>query len=587
MSIAQTWPALGVSEPDMAALQARLALVATVALAAVAPFELREPVLRLPWQALSNLELVLALGGGLWALSLLASRCRLPLRAPLLLPLVTGAVVAWLAAWLAPIARTNALHMAARVTAAYALVVMTASAVQDRESLRRVAQVIVASCLVVAILAVAEFLRVSWALDWLRIFRPGVTVVGAQVRAGGSLQYPTIAALVLEIGLAFGLGLFVAACDEGRHRDAALWFVALAVIGEGVVVSYTRAGLVGMVVALSLVLGIRRRSRPADVVVPTALAALAVIVAGLFVGSRSFETTALRLTTEEQQAWYRASLAVPSSLSLRTGETTQVPVQVLNTGRLRWDSGADPPIKLSYHWLTEDGGRVVSFEGARTSFDVVVEPGATARVMAHVRAPRQPGQYRLAWDLVQEHRLWFSSEPGAEPAMTVASVAGAGVGPVGPTTTLSLPQPVVRPGRLALWSAAARMLRQHPWFGIGPDNFRLKYGEVLGLLRADDRVHSNNMYIEVAVGTGLVGAAAFLWLGVVCATCWRRAARAVVRGGWPEALGPLAAGAAIAVHGLFDSFASFTPTYVVMAVTLGAGLASAQLLEDGSDAHRV
>ena len=50
-------------------------------------------------------------------------------------------------------------------------------------------------------------------LDWLQAFRPGVATVGAQVRAGGPLQYPTIASMYLEIVFAFGLGVLLSEHD--------------------------------------------------------------------------------------------------------------------------------------------------------------------------------------------------------------------------------------------------------------------------------------------------------------------------------------------------------------------------------------
>ena len=81
-------------------------------------------------------------------------------------------------------------------------------------------------------------------------------------------------------------------------------------------------------------------------------------------------------------------------------------------------------------------------------------------------------------------------------------------------------------------------------------------------------------------GTGLLGAAAFLWLGALQASSAFDAVRASVLG-----LGIGAASAAIAFHGLVDSFMSFSGTYILMAITLG--LASATARERGRRAHRI
>src|SRR5437762_12045914 len=78
-----------------------------------------------------------------------------------------------------------------------------------------------------------------------------------------------------------------------------------------------------------------------------------------------------------------------------------------------------------------------------------------------------------------------------------------------------MPARAERPGRLVLWRAAARMVRAHPLTGVGPDNFRLAYGDYAGIEHPDPRMHSNNMYVEVLAGSGVIGFAAFAWL------CWR------------------------------------------------------------------
>src|SRR6185312_11927482 len=131
------------------------------------------------------------------------------------------------------------------------------------------------------------------------------------------------------------------------------------------------------------------------------------------------------------------------------------------TGRLPWDSTAAPPIFLSYHRLPRDGVGFVAFEGERTRFPALVAPGDSATVDVTVRAPDHPGEYRLEWDLVQEGRLWFSTEPGAVRTLSHVIVSGAEYdGPLHPTPP---PRPTVRPGRFQLWRAAARMFVAHPF----------------------------------------------------------------------------------------------------------------------------
>jgi hypothetical protein len=368
----------------------------------------------------------------------------------------------------------------------------------------------------------------------------------------------------------------------------------MVVIAEAITLTFTRAGLLTMAASLGLVGMVRYSRRGFDAGVRL-VAVLAFLIPIMFVASRSTQSLWLRLTSQGQDAWYRFAVDVPAELTLTTGASERVPVRATNEGRLTWDSGANPPVYISYHWLLPDADRVVTFEGVRTSFPVPVPQGTTVSVEAQVQAPRQPGRYRLEWDLVEEDRLWFSTEPGAgAAAFSGATVIGPPDGNR-PMTAYPLPAAAVRPGRLFLWRAAARMVVAHPVLGVGPDNFRLRYGEYAGLPYADPRLHSNNMYIEMLAGGGLTGGLAFLWL------MWRAADRLVAAirlGSHPQAgyaAGVAAAGIAVLIHGTVDSFLSFTPTYVLISMTLGLAVAStcgpgrAATREEqaGTDADRV
>jgi hypothetical protein len=316
------------------------------------------------------------------------------------------------------------------------------------------------------------------------------------------------------------------------------------------------------------------------------LAALSATVLILFVLSQPRESVWLRLTTEGQEGWYRSRITVPASLSLTTGGWADVPVTVTNTGRVIWDSRDNPPFYLSYHWLQANADRVISYDGVRTPFPSPVAPDATVRTVARIHVPPYPGEFRLAWDLVQEGRLWFSTEPGGTLTFTKATVAG----PLyrGPIATWPLPRPVERPSRRTLWEAAVRIVAAHPLLGVGPDNYRLVYGSYAALAAGDTRVHSNNMYLEIAAGCGLIGALALAWLVrrvVACARIVYRAAAA--NRDLVPAIGLTAAIVAVGLHGLFDTFLGFTPTYVLIALTLGLAAAAAARANDGTHADRI
>ena len=563
-----------------------LTLVAGVALLTIAaPFELTEPLLRLPRQSISSLETAVLIAFTAWAVAIVRSRTLPEWRTPLTAPW-TALIAAMLIASLAsPVSRINALHMTGRLAAAFGVYLLTVNSVTTRGRLRVVLGLAVVVGLLVAVLAILEFLGVAPVLAWLKAFRPGVATVGAQVRAGGPLQYPTIASMYLEIVFAFGLGVLLTFLDAGRTAAVAAVFAALVIVAEGVVVTFTRAGILTMAASLALVIAMRVTWNGVDRGVRL-VAALAVVVAALFVTSRSAQSMWLRLTTEGQESWYRARISAPADVALSTGENAVVRVSVTNTGRLAWDSDASPPILFSYHWLGADGDRFVAFEGARTRFAQVVDPNETVVVAARVRPPRHPGRYRLEWDLVQEGRLWFSTEPGAPHQMSHVAVTGeAADAPA--IASIAPPRPTVRPGRFELWRAAARMIATHPLVGVGPDNFRLAYGSYAGLAFADTRTHSNNMYLEMLVGGGVIAFAAFTWLLWRASGCVAQGLRLAADRGNAVAAGVAAAATAIALHATVDSFVSFAPTYVLFSLTLGYAVACANGVESRLDAHRV
>jgi len=549
------------------------AFVGVALLALVAPFEATTPLVKLPAQSISNLEAAVVVACLLGAAAILARRLLLASITPIAAPWIAFLLVCAVAALVSPVSRINALHMTGRFGAAFAVCLVTIGAATTTARIRAIAALVVAAGVIVALLAILEYLNVPVVRRWLTLFRPGITTVGAQLRAGGPLQYPTIASMYLEIVFAIAAGLWIAAIDAQEWRAAWALAAALVIVAEAITLTFTRAGLINMAVTIAAAAAIRYRGHGVDASV-RALAALGAAVVLLFAASRSRDSLWLRLTSEGQESWYRARIEAPAALSFAAADVTDVAVTATNTGRLAWDSEAKPPFYFSYHWLSAAGDRVVAFDGVRTPFAAPVRPDDRVALTVAVRTPRQPGRYRLVWDIVQEGRLWFSTEPGA--AAFVSQVDVTGDVPAQAVRTAPLPKPTVRPGRLRLWEAAAGIILAHPLLGIGPDNFRLAYGPFAGIATPDPRTHSNNMYLEVLTGTGVIGAAAFAWL------LWR-----IGRTVDAANLGAICALAAIAIHGVVDSFVSFAPTYVLFAVTLGLACARPREMENASHAHRV
>jgi hypothetical protein len=88
--------------------------------------------------------------------------------------------------------------------------------------------------------------------------------------------------------------------------------------------------------------------------------------------------------------------------SPHAGAVELVRVELENAGSIGWQNG----ILLGYHWLDGRGNPIV-WDGIRTLAPPLA-PGERATVEARVRGPIPPGPYRLAFDMVAEHRAWFS-----------------------------------------------------------------------------------------------------------------------------------------------------------------------------------
>jgi hypothetical protein len=234
-------------------------------------------------------------------------------------------------------------------------------------------------------------------------------------------------------------------------------------------------------------------------------------------------------------------------------------------------------VHLSYHWECHDAqGPHLSFEGRRTPLPHDVEPGESVALVGRVDTPSAPGEYRLRWDLVRESVTWFSERgiPTADQAVEVVAGARQKTSGHGFTMLSSTLEDWVAsspslPTRPELWLAAVRLARRYPALGVGPDNFRHRYPEVIaprnGRKFDDDRIHANSFYFETVADLGVAGllALAFLIVALVRAVLAHAAARRL-----PLVACGIAAGLFF-VHGVLDYFLEFTPLYGLFWLTLG------------------
>src|SRR5712691_8600572 len=93
---------------------------------------------------------------------------------------------------------------------------------------------------------------------------------------------------------------------------------------------------------------------------------------------------------------------------VEAGTLQRATVEVENAGSATWRTrGDDEGLFLAFHWL-DDRGNAIVWDGTRTPLEREVAPGDALRQKLVLRGPIPPGHYRLAVDLVEEHRFWLA-----------------------------------------------------------------------------------------------------------------------------------------------------------------------------------
>jgi O-antigen ligase len=283
----------------------------------------------------------------------------------------------------------------------------------------------------------------------------------------------------------------------------------------------------------------------------------------------------LRFGAQDTAAWYDARYAASEIGTLRAGELRTVAVTLTNSGQANWRHDGLRPVMLAYHWY-DPQRRLVDFEGLRTPLPRSIAPQESITLNAQVRAPSRPGSYWLGWDLVRENGGgWFSqgrTKIAFSPVTVIAGTPGASAGLAPMPRPLILEPEAPAPPRRTLWAVAADLWQERPIFGIGPDVYRHVYGARLGLQTWDERIHTNNLYLEILTGAGLLGLATFILLltSTILPALRLLLDRCALSSEHWALLAACTLGLlAFLIHGLFDVFLAFTATYALFWALLG------------------
>jgi hypothetical protein len=95
--------------------------------------------------------------------------------------------------------------------------------------------------------------------------------------------------------------------------------------------------------------------------------------------------------------------------TMPAGKPTAIKVSVKNTGDWAWKPERIYPVRLSYRWVASNE-HALPQDSVRGELTAPVPPGGTANFNMSVAAPKEPGNYQLQVDLVEELVAFFSSE---------------------------------------------------------------------------------------------------------------------------------------------------------------------------------
>jgi hypothetical protein len=587
----------GAPEADPAGLAHRVAGGLLVLLAFVLPFE--APLFRLGPLQITSVELtlyaMLASWGGAVAWDVVRRRsswrdaAAVLRRDPVALGAALWGAVLFTSAVGAPSYRAAALKFALRSASGILAFFAARALARSPDVARRVSLALVAGALASAASALVDWLAPG-AEVWM-LFRASSFDTFGLERASGVFAYPTIGAMYWEAAVPLAV-VAPSLLLQGRWTLRRAWVGGVfAVIASGslfaaILASATRAGLAGAAVSCAALVGLGWRSgswlpRTGAAV----LGALALTSWFAVSGTGSGSLLAQRMRWWQDDRWFRAEYEIEGAPpSVHVGKTFAVPLRLRNTGTVVWRSTGMRPFRIGSHWEPADRPATVGdYEGLRTDLPADVLPGAAVDVLAAARGPALPGAYRLRWDVLEEQVTWFSERGNAMAAQSlIVEDKEEGAPPLEVTAADAEPMTVTAPPgapRRALWRAALVLWRGRPLLGIGPDNFRRRYQDVIGLAPngrpyTDTRIHANNLYLETLADLGLAGIAVLAWLTFSLL----RALRDLSAAGRLAGLGCGLAAGAFFVHGGVDYFLEFTPLFGLFWVVLGLTAAHAQAL---------
>jgi hypothetical protein len=160
-------------------------------------------------------------------------------------------------------------------------------------------------------------------------------------------------------------------------------------------------------------------------------------------GAGNFEMRSTRIEAPLPEDGFRAQLTpVNAPAEMAPGAQEVILVSIKNVSGHTWPAlgmeDARYAITLRNRWLEPGGEKVVNDLDGGSPLQHDIRPGEEFSLPIKVGAPKQPGEYVLEFDMVQE-QVTFFRERGSTPATVRVVVKGEGASGPRPATTPSPP----------------------------------------------------------------------------------------------------------------------------------------------------
>jgi O-Antigen ligase len=301
------------------------------------------------------------------------------------------------------------------------------------------------------------------------------------------------------------------------------------------------------------------------------------------------------IPTQAQVAGSRiAHYSLPSSAPIRyltPGREHRETIIVRNDSSTAWERKRFGVAYCWYRFATWEPSPLM--EGATFTSDVL--PGEERNVEVMVKTPLREGEYTLVWFISLRHPdIEGVDRSSSIPQIVIIHDSKNGDAPL-PTGEAQHEGKLLQqerdargrnlvPSRWSLWRAALRMFRERPWFGLGPDSFRLLKWKYMDIPGGDDTILANSLYLEFLAGSGIIGLLSLLWLLFEMGrTLWVKVRHAISPADRVIAFFGVTYFLAFLLHGAVDYFLKFTPTFLLFWISLGVACASA----NDPDANRI